>query len=61
MLKALECGVKGVSLSGTGPSFVALLGDDKEEEERLRAAWHELKPEGKVIKRRINNRPILSF
>ena len=61
MLKALECGVKGVSLSGTGPSFVALLGDDKEEEERLRAAWHELKHEGKVIKRQINNRPILSF
>jgi shikimate kinase len=61
MLKALECGVKGVSLSGTGPSFVALVGDDKEKEERLRAAWHELKLEGAVIKRQINNRPILSF
>ncbi|MBN1763367.1 MAG: shikimate kinase [Methanomicrobia archaeon] len=60
MLKALECGVKGVSLSGTGPSFVALVGDE-EQEERLRAAWHELKLEGKVIKRQINNRPILSF
>ena len=61
MLTALECGVKGVSLSGTGPSFVALLGDDKEKEERLCAAWHELKLEGEVIKRQINNRPILSF
>jgi shikimate kinase len=61
MLKALECGVKGVSLSGTGPSFVALVGNDKEKEERLRAAWRELKLEGTIIKRQINNRPILSF
>ena len=28
MFKALECGVNGVSLSGTGPSFVALINDD---------------------------------
>ncbi|NQE52069.1 Shikimate kinase, partial [ANME-1 cluster archaeon GoMg3.2] len=40
MLKALECGVKGVSLSGTGPSFVALV--NKESERRLREAWSEL-------------------
>jgi len=59
MLKALECGVTGVSLSGTGPSFVALVGDDEEKEERVRAAWAELKLEGEVLERRINNRPTL--
>jgi len=59
MLKALECGVTGVSLSGTGPSFVALV--DKEKEERLRAAWSELKLEGMILKRRINNKSSLSF
>ena len=52
MLKALECGVKGVSLSGTGPSFVALV--NKESERRLREAWSELGSDGRVIKRRIN-------
>ena len=60
MLKALECGVRGVSLSGTGPSFVALV-DDEEQRDRLRAAWRELKLEGEVMERRINNRPPLSF
>ena len=53
MLKALDCGVKGVSLSGTGPSFVALV--DEEKEEILQAAWCELEVEGRIIKRRINN------
>lgn len=57
MLKALECSVKGVGLSGTGPSFVALV--DGEKEERLREAWSELGVEGRVIKRRINNQPVL--
>ncbi len=59
MLKALECGVRGVSLSGTGPSFVAFV--DKEQEERLRAAWRELKIEGEVLKQRIHNKLSLSF
>lgn len=58
MLKALECNVKGVSLSGTGPSFVALV--DEEKEERLCEAWSELSVEGRVIKRRINNKSNLS-
>jgi len=57
MLRALECSVKGVSLSGTGPSFVALV--DEEKEERLREAWGELGVEGRVIKSRINNQPVL--
>ena len=52
MLKALECGVKGVSLSGTGPSFVALV--NEESERRLREAWSELEGDWMLIKRRIN-------
>lgn len=61
MLKALECDVKGVSLSGTGPSFVALLNGDEEKEERLNVAWSELEIEGTIWKQRINNEPTLSF
>ena len=57
MLKALDCDVKGVSLSGTGPSFVALV--DEEKEEILQAAWSELEIEGRIIKRRINNLSVL--
>jgi shikimate kinase len=59
MVKALGCGVKGVSLSGTGPSFVALV--DVEKEERLREVWNKLGIEGRgrVIKSRINNQPLL--
>ena len=60
MLKALECGVKGVSLSGTGPSFVALLVNE-EKEERLREAWSELEIEGRIMKRRINNKSSYLF
>jgi shikimate kinase len=37
MLAALELGVEGVSLSGTGPSFVALT--TGEQADRLRKAW----------------------
>jgi shikimate kinase len=37
MLAALELGVEGVSLSGTGPSFVALAAG--EQADRLRKAW----------------------
>jgi len=61
MLAALEFGVKGVSLSGTGPSFVALINKDAEKEERLRAAWSELKLEGEVLTQRIHNKSSLIF
>jgi len=61
IFKALECGVNGVSLSGTGPSFVALVNKDKEKEERLRAAWSELEIEGRIMKQRIQNKPSLIF
>jgi shikimate kinase len=37
MLAALELGVDGVSLSGTGPAFVALA--TEEQSDRLRKAW----------------------
>jgi len=57
MLKALECGVQGVSLSGTGPSFVALV--DEEKGERLGEVWSGLVAEGRVRKARINNQPLL--
>jgi len=59
MIKALECGVKGVCLSGTGPSFVALV-EEEEKEKRLHEAWRELGVEGRVIKRRINNKQAFS-
>lgn len=57
MVKALECGVQGVSLSGTGPSFVALV--DEEKRERLGEVWGELGVEGKIIRSRVNNQPLL--
>ena len=57
MVKALECGVKGVSLSGTGPSFVALV--DEEKGERLGEVWSGLGVEGRVMKARINNQRLL--
>ncbi len=56
MLKALECGVKGISLSGTGPSFVALV--DEEKMARLQEAWDELGVEGTLLKSRINNQSL---
>lgn len=57
MVKALECGIKGVSLSGTGPSFVALVA--KEKVEKLGEVWGELGIEGKIIRSRVNNQPML--
>ena len=60
MLRALECGVQGVSLSGTGPSVVALL-DDERKEARLREAWRGLSSEGRILKQRLQNEPSLCF
>ena len=59
MLKALECNVRGVSLSGTGPSFVALV--DRTAEAELYRAWSELDIEGRIIKTRINNEPAYKY
>ena len=58
MVKALECGVQGVSLSGTGPSFVALV--DEEKGEKLGEVWGGLGVEGKIIRSRVNNKQSFS-
>jgi shikimate kinase len=61
MLRALECGVTGVSLSGTGPSFVAVLDEQEELEERVREAWRSMQLEGQILKRHIQNKPSFCF
>ena len=52
MLRALEAGARGVSLSGTGPSYAALIADDKIDD--LAASWSDLG--GRVISTEVNNR-----
>jgi len=52
LLKALEAGARGVSLSGTGPAYAALVGD--KELNALEAAWSPLG--GRVIRTKTNNR-----
>jgi shikimate kinase len=59
MLKALECGIKGVSLSGTGPSYVALVKNDQTKE--LKSAWESCGMEGRIIETTINNRAAISL
>ncbi len=59
MLRALECGVKGVSLSGTGPSYAALV--QAEQVKELRSAWESCGIEGRVIETSINNRDAMSL
>lgn len=61
MLRALECGVQGVSLSGTGPSVVALLDDDRDKAERLYESWRELPIEGRILRQQLQNEPSLCF
>jgi shikimate kinase len=53
MLLALEAGAQAASLSGTGPSYAALL--DEEGMDALEAAWSDLG--GRVIRTAVNNRP----
>ena len=52
MLLALEAGAEGVSLSGTGPAYAAII--DEEKMDVLEAAWRPLG--GRVIRTRTNNR-----
>ncbi|MDD2339742.1 MAG: shikimate kinase [Methanosarcina sp.] len=59
MLRALECEVKGVSLSGTGPSYAALVRPEQVNE--LRSAWESCGIEGRVIETSINNRDAISL
>jgi shikimate kinase len=57
MLAALESGVDGVSLSGTGPSYVALV--DGESIDKLRAIWSSYP--GRVIVTKTNNAEAFTF
>lgn len=59
MLRALECEVKGVSLSGTGPSYAALVRPEQVNE--LRSAWESCGIAGRVIETSINNRDAISL
>ncbi len=52
VMAALEAGIKGVSLSGTGPSYVAL--GSPELLDRLEPLWKRMN--GKVIRTRTNNK-----
>ncbi len=52
MLRALEAGALCVSLSGTGPSYAALIDEGKIDD--LEAAWRDLG--GRVIRTKVNNR-----
>ena len=52
MLLALEAGAKGVSLSGTGPAYAAII--DEEKMDGLESAWRPLG--GRVIRTKANNR-----
>lgn len=51
ILMALELGIDGVSLSGTGPAYTALV--DGEKGDRLVDAWSSL--DGKIIRTKVNN------
>jgi shikimate kinase len=52
LLLALQAGAEGVSLSGTGPAYAAIIDGDKMDE--LEAAWGGLG--GRVIRTKANNR-----
>ena len=53
LLLALEAGAKGASLSGTGPSYAALV--DADNIDVLESGWSDLG--GRVIKTKVNNLP----
>jgi len=57
MLAALELGIKGVSLSGTGPSYVALA--SAENADQLKAAWSAYP--GRVLITHTNNDAAFTF
>lgn len=54
LMRALQIGVKGVSLSGTGPAYAALV--EKEKVDDLKIAWENSGISGNVIKTKINNK-----
>ncbi len=54
IMKGLECKARGISLSGTGPSFVALV--DTDQAKPLADVWEHCNTGGKVIRTQINNK-----
>lgn len=54
MMLALEAGVKGVTLSGTGPSYVALV--DNVSCSKLKESWSQLGISGSLISSKIYNK-----
>ncbi|WP_094228969.1 shikimate kinase [Methanolobus psychrotolerans] len=54
LMRALEIGVRGVTLSGTGPSYVALVNEHQAGE--LEDAWNGCGISGKVIRTKVNNK-----
>ncbi|MGM0771578.1 MAG: shikimate kinase [Halobacteriota archaeon] len=59
MMDALRIGVKGVSLSGTGPAYSALVEKDLAEE--LIKIWEVCGTSGKVINTKINNEGLIKL
>ncbi|WP_135611560.1 shikimate kinase [Methanococcoides sp. AM1] len=59
MMEALKIGVKGVSLSGTGPAYSALV--DKDMANELAKIWEECGTTGKVINTKINNEGLMKL
>ena len=53
IMQALELGVEGVSLSGTGPAYAALV--EKDKVDILKDAWENSGVSGNVIRTKINN------
>ncbi|MEA1984810.1 MAG: shikimate kinase [Euryarchaeota archaeon] len=53
MMLALEHGVSGVSLSGTGPAFIAVV--DERNANDVQRSWESCNTSGNVIRTKINN------
>lgn len=54
LMRALEIGVQGVTLSGTGPSYVALVNEQQATE--LEDSWNDCGISGNVIKTKVDNK-----
>ena len=61
MMQALELGIEGVSLSGTGPAYTALVENDEAKVDNLMRAWENCGVSGNVIRTKINNEGAMSL
>lgn len=61
MMQALELGIEGVSLSGTGPAYTSLVENDEGKVDSLISAWENCGISGNVIKTKINNEGAMSL